>query len=150
MHISSSDAFILPTIDPRYFSAPIDLNIQIQSLRSGRKAFKTDPLASLTNGGESVPGFKTVPDNKNQGAWNGWRNWIMKGFSSVAHPVGTCAMASKELGGCVDAQFKVYGTDNVRVVDASVLPFQVSAHLSSTLYGVAEKAAETIKMANNA
>ncbi len=31
------------------------------------------------------------------------------------------------------------GTQNVRVVDASVLPVQVSAHLSATLYGVVER-----------
>ena len=51
----------------------------------------------------------------------------------------------KELGGVVDNRLKVYGTSNVRVVDASVLPFQVSGHLSSTIYAVAEKAADIIK-----
>jgi len=45
----------------------------------------------------------------------------------------------------VDDNFKAYGTRNVRVVDASVLPFQVSGHLTSTLYAVSEKAADTIK-----
>ena len=44
----------------------------------------------------------------------------------------------------VDSHFKVYGTKNLRTVDGSVLPIQLSAHLSSTLYGLAEKASEDI------
>lgn len=39
----------------------------------------------------------------------------------------------------------VYGTTNVRVVDASIFPFQVCGHLSSTLYAIAEMAADFIK-----
>ena len=57
------------------------------------------------------------------------------------HPVGTAAMMPREKGGVVDSSLKVYGTRNVRVVDASVLPFQVCGHLTSTLYAVAERAA---------
>jgi len=51
----------------------------------------------------------------------------------------------RNLGGVVDAQLKIYDTANVRVVDASIIPLQISAHLSATLYGVAEKAADLIK-----
>ncbi len=69
------------------------------------------------------------------------------GFSAVSHPIGTAAMMKRSLGGVVDAHLKVYDTANVRVVDASVMPIQVSAHLSSTLYGIAEKAADLIKAA---
>lgn len=51
----------------------------------------------------------------------------------------------KELGGVVDNRLRVYGTRNVRVVDASIIPFQVSGHLSSTVYAIAERAADMIK-----
>lgn len=54
-------------------------------------------------------------------------------------------MMSKDLGGVVDPNLTVYGTSNVRVIDASVLPFQVCGHLTSTLYAIAEKAADMIK-----
>lgn len=53
-------------------------------------------------------------------------------------------MMSRELGGVVDSKLKVYGTKNVRVVDASILPLQFSGHLTATLYAVAERAAEII------
>jgi choline dehydrogenase len=49
----------------------------------------------------------------------------------------------------VDSQLMVYGLANVRVVDASVLPVQLSAHLSSSLYGIAEKAAVMIRQDQN-
>jgi choline dehydrogenase-like flavoprotein len=56
------------------------------------------------------------------------------------HLLGTAAMLPRELGGVVDPQPLVYGTENVRVVDASVLPTQVSGHLTGILYAVAERA----------
>lgn len=71
--------------------------------------------------------------------------WVRENYVTVAHPVGTCAMLPQHLGGVVDASLTVYGTQNLRVVDASVLSFQVSAHLMGVLYGVAETAAEIIK-----
>lgn len=54
-------------------------------------------------------------------------------------------MMAREVGGVVDSQFKVYGTKNVRVVDASVIPLQLSGHPTATLYAVAERAADLIK-----
>lgn len=54
-------------------------------------------------------------------------------------------MLPRSRGGVVSPELRVYGTKNVRVVDASVLPFQLCGHLTSTLYAVAEKAADMIK-----
>ena len=60
------------------------------------------------------------------------------------HVLGTAAMMSRELGGVVDENLKVYGVRNVRVVDASVFPMQVTGHLTSTVYAVAARAAHLI------
>lgn len=54
-------------------------------------------------------------------------------------------MLPRKLGGVVDETLTVYGTHNVRVVDASILPTQVSGHLSSTLYAISERVADMIK-----
>lgn len=52
---------------------------------------------------------------------------------------------ARDLGGVVDTNLSVYGVDNVRVVDASVIPFQVCGHLTATIYAIAERAADAIK-----
>lgn len=54
-------------------------------------------------------------------------------------------MMSRGLGGVIDPALKVYGTSNVRVVDASILPLQISGHLTATLYAVAERASDIIR-----
>ena len=53
--------------------------------------------------------------------------------------MGTCAMAKRDLQGVVDPSLKVYGTTNLRVVDASIIPMQIAAHLQSTTYAIGEK-----------
>ncbi len=45
----------------------------------------------------------------------------------------------------MDNNLQVYGTQNVRVVDASIMPLQVSGHLSASVYAIAEKASDLIK-----
>jgi choline dehydrogenase len=54
-------------------------------------------------------------------------------------------MMARELGGVVDPELRVYGTTNVRVVDASVIPMQISGHLTATIYAIAERASDIIK-----
>ncbi|KAI8969674.1 alcohol oxidase [Trametes punicea] len=149
--IQSNDPFTKPSVNVNYFSVDFDLSVQIAGARLSRKLLASPPLSSLSVG-ETVPGFKTVPDNGDGGSDADWKKWIVKpgpsaGFASVAHPIGTAAMMKRSLGGVVDAQLTVYDTTNLRVVDASIMPLQISAHLSSTLYGVAEKAADLIKAA---
>ena len=52
-------------------------------------------------------------------------------------------------GGVVDKTMKVYGTSNLRVIDASVVPYVVSSHFMSLVYGLAEIGSEIVLDAYN-
>ncbi|PPQ66234.1 hypothetical protein CVT26_010935 [Gymnopilus dilepis] len=159
VQITSTNPFALPKVTVNYFSVDVDMSIQIASARLARKILTTAPLryhltasvdgvltfsTSSLSTGETIPGG-AVPDNSQRGTDAAWQSWIKANYNSVAHPIGTAAMMKRSLGGVVDSQLRVYDTANLRVVDASIMPLQVSAHLSATLYGVAEKAADLIK-----
>ena len=47
----------------------------------------------------------------------------------------------------VDAQLRVRGVDNLRVVDASIMPTLMGGHPQMAVYAIAEKAADMIKEA---
>lgn len=47
-------------------------------------------------------------------------------------------------GGVVDERLRVYGVRGLRVIDASIMPMQISAHLQATVYAIAEKGAHMI------
>ncbi|KAF9513839.1 GMC oxidoreductase [Hydnum rufescens UP504] len=131
--IISSNPFTKPQTNVNYFSVDFDLTVQVGVARMARRVFQTAPLSTLSTG-ETIPGFKNVPDSAVHGSDADWRKWIRSHF----FPEVSASWILKLL---------VYDTKNVRVVDASVMPLQVSAHLSSSLYGIAEKAADIIKSA---
>jgi choline dehydrogenase-like flavoprotein len=56
------------------------------------------------------------------------------------HPVGSLAM-----GDTVDARLRVKGVKGLRVVDASIFPNNISGNTCSSVYALAEKAADIIK-----
>jgi choline dehydrogenase len=155
--ITSASAFTKPSIHVNYFSVPYDLSIQIAGARLSRRILSSPPTSSIVSPsvGETHPGLNNVPNDDGKGGSDAvWTPWIVGdpsrggsfgGFSSVHHPIATCAMMRRDWGGVVDGTLRVYDTTNLRVVDASILPLQVSAHLSSPLYGVAEKAVDMIK-----
>lgn len=141
VHINSAKAGEAALINPNYFMLDFDVTSLTGTTRFIREIFGTQPFAA-TVGSETSPGLDVVPADATQAEWF---DWIQTAYRSNFHPVATTAMMPREIGGVVDNSLKVYGTQNVRVVDASVLPFQVCGHLTSTLYAVAERAADIIK-----
>lgn len=141
IHIKSANASAPAAINPNYFLLDYDLKQQIGTARTARKVATTAPLSNILTS-ETTPGFDVVPANASDAVWG---DWLKSVYRSNYHYISTAAMMSKELGGVVGDDHIVYGTANVRVVDASVLPFQVSGHLTSTLYALAERASDLIK-----
>ncbi|KAH0345211.1 glucose oxidase, partial [Aureobasidium melanogenum] len=141
IHIKSANASAPAAINPNFFMLDYDLKQQIGTARAARKIATTAPLSNILTS-ETTPSFDVVPLNATDAVWG---DWLKSVYRSNYHYISTAAMMSKELGGVVGDDHLVYGTANVRVVDASVIPFQVSGHLASTLYALAERAADIIK-----
>ncbi|KAI1144215.1 putative GMC oxidoreductase [Hypoxylon sp. FL0543] len=141
VHIKSAEQLDNPAIDPKYLLIDFDLAVQTGLGRLSQKLWYTDPISDLVVG-NLVPGEASLPRNATDSQW---ATFIAGTSSPNHHPIGTASMMSRELGGVVDPELKVYGTSNVRVVDASVLPMQISGHLTATLYAVAERVADLIK-----
>jgi choline dehydrogenase-like flavoprotein len=122
VHIPSSDPLSKPIINPNYLSNPYDLAAAITAIKRCREIALTPPLRDLWVA-EYEPGLGNVNTDAE------WKDFVLNTTLSIYHPVGTCAMLPKEEGGVVDSKLKVYGTSNLRVVDASIVPVIVSAHL---------------------
>lgn len=141
VHIRSSSASDKPIIDPRYLTHPLDLEIFARHVRWIETLVGTEPLASFIKpGGRRQPRLVDVgPD------LSAAKNFLRYTVRSGWHPVGTCVMLPRARGGVVDERLIVYGTSNLRVVDASIMPLISRGNLQSLVYVVAEKAADMIK-----
>lgn len=144
VHINSTNSTMPPAINPNFFQADFDQQVAIATAKFVRRFFTTSPASALIDATTLAPSFGLVPEDADDEVWLNW----LQSNSSLApnyHHLGTCAMLPKDMGGVVDNDFRVYGTENVRVVDLSVLPFQVAGHSMAVLYGVAEWAAEKFR-----
>ncbi|KAJ5361955.1 hypothetical protein N7541_002799, partial [Penicillium brevicompactum] len=141
VHIQSANVSQTPNIDPNYFMFGQDVDAQVDVAQYIRKLFGTAPLTGIV-GDELSPTSEILPKNASSATWE---NWVKENYRPNYHPVGTNSMLPREKGGVVSSDLRVYGTKNVRVVDASIVPFQISGHLTSTLYAIAEKASDLIK-----
>jgi choline dehydrogenase len=65
--------------------------------------------------------------------------WVERAAQTVYHPTSTCA-----IGAVVDPELRVYGTEGLRVVDASVMPTITRANTHAATVMIAEKASDLI------
>lgn len=136
VHLDPADPHGKPVVDPRYLSARYDVRAAVAGSQFARRVAQTEPLASAWVA-EVDPGEAVQTDEQ-------WEAFARANLLSFYHPAGTCAMLPRGDGGVVDASLTVYGTANLRVVDNSIMPVLLSAHIQTAAYAIAEVAAEII------
>ncbi|KAI0839568.1 putative GMC oxidoreductase [Hypoxylon sp. FL0890] len=140
-HISSSDPSAAPVIDPRYLSHPLDIEIYARHLMVIEIIAKTRPFSDYIKPG----GRRAQPGEAKVDTLEKAKAYIRETALTDNHLVGTCAMLPREKGGVVDHRLRVYGVKGLRVVDSSIMPLIARANVQTSVYTVAEKAADIIK-----
>ncbi|KAJ5787103.1 CAZyme family AA3 [Penicillium paradoxum] len=140
VHIQSSDPKAAPLIDHGILRHPVDLEIHARHSMWMEVIAETEPMASLLKkDGERLHTPDPVTDLEKA------KELCKELVLSMYHVSGTCAMMPREDGGVVDSHLKVYGSANIRVVDASIFPLEPRGNIQATVFTVAEKAADIIK-----
>ncbi|PTB62747.1 GMC oxidoreductase [Trichoderma citrinoviride] len=138
--LNSSDINDVPNINPNYHSTEVDkfvaregMRLQIDFLSSNKTALGRDIIA----GELGATGFTETFTTESTDAYIDAR--IAAGLASTFHPMGTAAM-----GKVVDTNLRVKGVKKLRVVDTSVFPVTITAHLQVATYATAYQAADII------
>jgi choline dehydrogenase-like flavoprotein len=144
LHPDSRGEILLRSTDPRdpprivynFFSAPDDLPRLREGFKRARDVAQQKAMAPF-RGIETSPGDKVRTDAEIDA-------FIRRTAITAHHPCGTCAMGIGP-DAVTDPRLRVCGVERLRVVDASVMPDLVSAHINACVLMIAEKAADLIR-----
>lgn len=136
-HITSSNPFDDPAIDPAYLSHPADIDLLQKGLQLVDKVASTSPLKEKIKR-RYHPGPLDLNDREQVA------EYLRTNTGTEYHPIGSVSMGVKGTG-AIDGRLRVWGCKNLRVVDASIMPIHVSGNIVATVYAIAEKASDMIK-----
>ncbi|KAF2894190.1 hypothetical protein ILUMI_11980 [Ignelater luminosus] len=146
LKLRSSDPYDYPLINLRFLSDPnnedierIYEGIQMTLEIINTTAFKTFE-AHLVN--VSLPACKIYEYLSK----DFWYCHIRQLTMNIYHPIGTCKMGPNPTkGAVVDHDLKVNGIKQLRVADASVIPFTTSGHTSAPTIMIAERLSDMLQ-----
>lgn len=141
VHIASSSPNDKPVIDPKYMEHAMDMELMARHVQFFHTLITTPPLSGLfKTGGARIPehAFAKLP------TLDECKALVRETMISNYHPMGTCRMG-RDSEGVVDERLVVRGTRNLRVVDASVFPLMPRGNPITSVYAVAERAADLVK-----
>jgi len=133
--LNSSDPYDYPKILFNYLEDEDDLKQTRECIHAARKILLQPSLAKHT-GKEIGPGSDKQSDEE-------LNEYIRSNAETAYHPCGTCKMGVDEMA-VVDENLRVKGIQNLRIVDASVMPEIPSANLNAPTLMIAEKASDLI------
>ena len=133
--LSSADPAAPPDIVFNYLSEDADKQAYRDGLRLTREIF-AQPAFDAYRGEEVSPGPSVQTDEEID-------QWVAASAATAYHPCGSCRMGSDALA-VVDTQCRVYGVENLRVVDSSVMPTLTNGNINAPTIMIGEKAADHI------
>ena len=136
VYITSKDSRNYPKIKMNYLSTEDDRKVAADGLRLVRDIiFKTETFQKY-HPEELRPGtqFQSNEELVQEGS---------KFTQTIFHPVGTCKMGNDE-NSVVNDELKVHGLQNLRIIDASIMPNITSGNTNAPTIMIAEKGADMI------
>ena len=134
--IVSNDSRIYPKIKMNYLSTEDDRKVAALGLKLVRKIMLETETFKKYEPEEYRPGIHIQDDEDLVKAGSDYTQTIF-------HPVGTCKMGKDE-NAVVSDRLKVHGIQNLRVVDASIMPNITSGNTNAPTIMIAEKASDMI------
>jgi choline dehydrogenase len=119
-----------PRISHNFLATDHDRTTMITSVRLAMDLFEQPNLSNVRRAPFSVPASDAEADIV---------AFIEQRTGTNYHPTCTCA-----IGRVVDADLRVFGTEGLRVADASVMPSIVRGNTNAAVIAIAEKAADIL------
>ena len=132
--LASKDPFKSPRIDPAFLKEPEDMALLKKAFRQIKSILESDELSPYR--GEEL--YSVNPDDD-----QALEQMIRNRADTVYHPIGTCKMGPDAMA-VVDGQLRVRGINQLRIVDASIMPTLPAGNTNAPCIMIGEKAADYI------